>query len=106
MSAKTPKQTDLNLQAVRSALARYKSAHPRAETKAYRQNSVSLRVRIVDPDFAGVDKSERHNSVWRYLDELPEDTQSQISVLLLLTPVEQKSSFANVEFDAPVPSAL
>jgi stress-induced morphogen len=76
------------------------------EIEVYRQNSVSLRVRIVDPDFAGVSRADRHEIVWRYLEKLPESVQSQVSLLLALTPDETKVSFANYEFDHPIPSSL
>ena len=87
-------------------MAKYESQHPRAEFEGYRQNSVSIRIRIVDPDFAGVSRTDRHNAVWRVLDELPEEIQSHLSTILLLTPDEKKKSFANSEFDDPIPSKL
>lgn len=37
---------------------------------------------------------------------LSEDQQSEISLLLLLTPEEAEISFANDEFDNPIPSQL
>ena|SRR5207249_1112699 len=90
---------------VLDALRNYESQHPDAQVEAYRRSSVSIHVRIVDPDFSGVSRAERHEIVWRFLEELPEEVQSQVSLLLLLTPEETKMSFANVEFDNPVPSS-
>ncbi len=87
-----------------AVLDSYEADHTRAEINLYRQNSVSVRVRIVDPDFAGQGKPQRSQQVWRYLDRLPEDVQSDISTVLLLTPDETKASFANLEFDDPIPS--
>jgi len=89
-----------------AALDIYETDHARAQINLYRQNSVSVRVRIVDPDFAGQGKPQRSQQVWRYLDRLPEDVQSDISTVLLLTPDETKASFANLEFDEPIPSKL
>ena len=89
-----------------AALDGYEADHARAQINLYRQNSVSVRVRIVDPDFAGQGKPQRSQQVWRYLDRLPEDVQSDISTVLLLTPDETKASFANLEFDEPIPSKL
>jgi hypothetical protein len=43
---------------------------------------------------------------WQYLGELPEEVQSDISTVLLLTPDETKKSFANFEFDDPIASKL
>jgi stress-induced morphogen len=88
------------------ALESYESQHPGAEIEAYRRNSVSIRVRIVDPDFSGISRAERHEIVWRFLEKLPEEVQSQVSLLLLLTPEETKSSIANSEFENPIPSSL
>jgi len=34
------------------------------------------------------------------------DLQNDISTVLLLTPDETKASFANLEFDEPIPSKL
>jgi hypothetical protein len=67
---------------------------------------VSIRVRIVDPDFEGVSKSDRHDLVWEFVKRLPEEQQSEISVLLLLAPGELADSFANQEFDHPIPSKI
>jgi hypothetical protein len=80
--------------------------HPRAQIEAYRQNSVSIRVRIIDPDFAGISRAERHEIVWRFLETLSDDVQSQMSLLILLTPEELPTSIANLEFDNPIPSSL
>jgi hypothetical protein len=85
-------------------LTPYQEDHPQAEIVLYRQNSVSIRVRIIDPGFCGTTKHRRHTRAWRYLGKLPEETQSDISLLLLLTPDETTSSFANFEFDDPIPS--
>lgn len=89
-----------------AVLQQYEADHPRAEIDLYRQNSVSVRVRIVDPDFAGHGKPQRSQRAWKYLGLLSEDVQSDISTVLLLTPDEKKASFANFEFDDPVPSKL
>lgn len=99
-------QKDDCLQAVADALARYEEQHAQANIVIYRQNSVSVRIRVVDPDFANVSKSDRHEAVWAFIKDLPEEQQSEISVLLLLTPEELKMSFANYEFENPIPSQL
>lgn len=106
MATRVTKTSDGDLERLGEALARYKADHPRAKIKVYRQNSVSLRARIIDPDFAGIDRGQRHETIWRLIETLPEETQSQLSVLLLLTPEEAKRSFANLDFDDPIPSDL
>jgi hypothetical protein len=99
-------QSDDVIDCIIKALRAYEADHPNSRIDIYRQNSVSVRVRIIDPDFAGQSKVERSKQVWRYLDPLPDDTQSDLSTLILLTPEETKSSFANLEFEDPVPSSL
>jgi hypothetical protein len=51
-------------------------------------------------------KPQRSQRAWQYLDTLTEDVQSDISTVLLLTPDETALSFANLEFDEPIPSRL
>lgn len=98
--------SDAILNAVMEALREYEADHPRAEIEGFRQNSVAIRVRIIDPDFRGVSRAERHEAIWRVLEDLPEEVQSQLSTILLLAPNETAGSFANFEFDAPIPSTL
>ena len=73
---------------------------------AYRQNSASIRVRIIDERFRGKTRGERDRMVDAYLEQLPETTQADITVLLLLTPAETSKSMMNVEFEDPVESML
>ncbi|ETW92830.1 MAG: hypothetical protein ETSY2_52530 [Candidatus Entotheonella gemina] len=51
------------LQGVADVLAKYKEHHHDADIVIYRQNSVSVRVRIVDPDFDHINKADRHDIV-------------------------------------------
>lgn len=98
--------SDVVIEKIIAALVAYERDHPRAQIDIYRQNSVSVRVRIIDPDFSGLGKPQRSRLAWNYLSALPEDVQSDISTVLLLTPDETKMSFANFEFEDPVPSKL
>jgi len=100
------KKVDQSVRAIKKSLDKYKKQHTDSKIKVYRQNSASIRARIVDPDFDGVNKADRHEIVWNFLQDLPENQQSEISVLLLLTPNEVESSFANLDFDNPIPSRL
>lgn len=88
------------------ALKKYNAAHPRAKIEVYRQNSVSVRVRVIASEFKGTSRAEREDDLWRVLDELPEEVVAEISLLLMFTPDEAKTSFANLEFDNPIPSPL
>ena len=98
--------TDPVIDKIVEVLRTYETDHPRSQIDLYRQNSVSVRVRIVDPDFAGLGKPQRSQRIWKYLAELSDDVQSDISTLLLLTPDETTLSFSNFEFNDPVPSKL
>ena len=99
-------QSDEVIDKIVEALQPYNANHPDAAIEIYRQNPVSVRIRIVDPEFNGKSKPQRSQDAWTYLDHLPEAAQSDISTVLLLTPGEARTSFANLEFDDPVPSKL
>lgn len=88
------------------AFEAYHDDHPAAEAVTYRQNSVSIRVRVVDPSFKGMDRVAREEAVAPVLDGLPDEVQADITQLLLLAPDEVKTSFANREFEHPVPSRI
>ena len=81
---------DTTLQAIREALKPYEASHARARVEFKRQNSVSVRVRILDPDFEGLDRAAREDRVWALLDKLPAEVRADITMLLLLTPDEAK----------------
>ena len=63
---------------------------------------MAIRIRIIDPDFAGMDLVD--TLLWKYLDKLPDEAISEITLLLLFTPKETKKSFANMAFENPVPT--
>lgn len=91
---------------IATALRPYEKDHPQAQIDLYRQNPVSVRLRIVDPEFAKKGRPQRSQQAWKYLEHLPDEVQSDISTVLLLTPEETKLSFSNFEFDDPIPSKL
>src|SRR5262249_54034422 len=88
------------------ALKGYEFAHPKAEIEVYRQNSVSVRIRVIDAAFANKPRADREEEVWAALKGLPDDVVSEITLLLLFTQEEAKKSFANAEFENPIPSKL
>ena len=91
---------------VARALESYLEQHPRAKIAVYRQNSVSIRARLIDPDFKGLSRTTRHDAIWKYFEPLDEMVQDQIILLLLLTPDEVAKSFANFDFENPILSRL
>ena len=85
----------------RQAEAVLRKKFRRAE--AYGYNSASIRVRIIDKRFAGKSRSKRENMVLPLFDELPEETQADLMILLMLTPAEVDESLMNWEFEKPPP---
>jgi stress-induced morphogen len=107
MSINIPRgKTDAVIDRIIEALRAYEVDHPNARIDLYRQNPVSVRVRIVDPDFAGRSKIDRSKEVWKYLNSLSDEIQSDLSALILLTTEETSKSIANLEFEDPIPSSL
>lgn len=91
------KKPDRRVQLIRDALCQgYGAVHHRAKIDVYRYNSACVRIRILDPDFAGMDILDREQIMWRALEALPDDVVTQISFLLPLTPKETKTSGANM----------
>jgi stress-induced morphogen len=76
------------------------------ESEAYRYHSASIRVRIIDERFEMKSLVEREAMVRPLIRTLPEATQADILMLLLLTPAERKDSLLNVEFERPSPTRL
>ena len=83
---------------------KYESHHPQARIDVKRYNSACVRVRIIDPDFQGQSLADRDDAVWDVVDKLPQEVVSEVSLLVLLTPKESKTSSLNIEFDHPTPS--
>jgi hypothetical protein len=72
---------------------------------AYRFNSASIRVRVVDDRFEGKSIEEREAMVLPLIERLPEETQADIMILLTLAPSEtrsyQEKALVNLEFENP-----
>src|SRR5260370_23719907 len=105
MATVTRGSRDQTVEKVRTILDEYERINPGAAATLYRQNSASIRVRIVDERFSGWSKGKRHDYAWTFISErLTEDEIQEISMLLLLTPTELRTSFINTEFDDPIRS--
>jgi hypothetical protein len=100
------KRPDSVLRQLGDALKPYAGAHPKAKIELYRRNNVSVRIRIIEHDFAGKSRTAREEEVWPLFDKLSEDVVADISMLLLLTPEEKDESLANFEFEHPTPSRI
>ena len=80
---------------------------------AYRYNSASIRVRVVDPRFEGLSTEKRDEMVEPHIEKLPEETQADIMFLLTVAPSELEGDARafkhipmNAEFEDPSPSSL
>ncbi len=95
------------MQSLKDALDAYEVEHPGAKAELYRQNSASIRLRVIDRRFEGMTKSRRHADVWDFLAaRVSQDTLSDVSLVLAIAPAEQGSSLMNFEFDDSKPSRL
>ena len=100
------KRPDPLMKRIGTALKPYSDAHPEADIELYRQNNVSVRIRILDQDFRGKSLVERETEVWPLFDGLSEDDVADVTMLLLLTPEEKEQSLASFEFDHPTKSRI
>ena len=107
MAKITQGNTDDQVQALKDALEAYEAQYPGADAALYRQNSASIRMRVIDRRFEGMTRSRRHAHVWDFLAaRVPEDTLADVSLVLTVAPAELRDSFANFEFERPIPSRL
>jgi len=56
-------QSDVQVQQILDILTEYERAHPQAQIEGRRQNPVSIRLRIIDSDFQGMDRIEREPAI-------------------------------------------
>jgi hypothetical protein len=82
---------------------------------SYRFNSASIRVRVIDSRFESKSREERDAMVEEFLVQLPEETQSDIVMLLTFAPSELEATpsgrtfrthLMNLEFESPRHSSL
>jgi hypothetical protein len=83
------------------------------QADAYRYNSASIRVRVIDRRFEEMRREDRDAMVEQYLDTLPQETQRDIVTLFTFAPSDLSRSpttfrefLLNTEFDNPSPSML
>jgi hypothetical protein len=83
------------------------------QAEAYRYNSASIRVRVIDSRFEGMAREKRDAMVEEQIAKLPLETQRDIVTLytfapseLSLSPKNFREYMLNTEFDDPSPSIL
>ena len=60
-----------------------------------------LRVRVTDERFQGMSRLERMELVEKEIAKLPDELQASITMLVVVTPEERKTSLLSLEFDDP-----
>jgi stress-induced morphogen len=107
MATITRGSQDQLVQKIKSVLDQYEHHYEGSTASVYRQNSASVRIRIVDQRFDGLSIGQRHDAVWKFIaDRLGQEELQEISVLLMLTPQEKLVSDMSSDFDHPIPSML
>lgn len=96
--------SDDTLDQIIAVLGKYQADHAAAQIDLYRENSVTVRVRVIDPDLAAVRWVERHDLFWKYFDGVPDDIQADIYPLVMLAPGEVAKSMGNLDFENPNPA--
>lgn len=83
------------------------------QVDAYRYNSASIRLRVIDMKFEGLSRTKRDTRVERWIEKLPPETQRDIVTLFTFAPSELtdprfhlRELMQNTEFEAPSPSTL
>ncbi len=106
MEVKIRGDEDTILRSVKLAMESDRDRNSGARIDLYRQNSFSIRIRVIDPGFAVLEKSERHERFRESLRTLPDEILGDISMIVLLAPGEESHSLANLEFEEPSPSLV
>jgi len=103
-----PKWLSMQTEETRDVEKVLRSVFPLSD--AYRYNSASIRVRIVDERFKGLSHAKRDDLVEPLIRQLPRATQRDIMNLMLFAPDDFEESvsarLANLEFEEPAPSSL
>ncbi len=82
------------------------SGFPTAECYRPKGYSYLLRVRIMDDRFQGLSRVAREELLEPLIQKLPEELQSAITMLVLITEAERHKSLTNLEFEEPSWSQL
>jgi hypothetical protein len=84
-----------------------------SQVDAYRYNSASIRVRVIDPRFDGLSVEKRDALIEPHLEQLPDRIQADITNLFSFAPSELNQAsgsfrayLMNTEFEDPSPSML
>jgi len=88
----------------------YLPNHPQARIDAYYDDERGIRVRILDPDYAGMKLEQRWKQFYELIAPLLPEARSEIGLLFFMTPKEAANRYLqmNGEFEdhMPMPSRL
>jgi hypothetical protein len=100
MAKKRTKETCL----VEKVLAEHFPDSPRKyPPQAYRYSPVSIIIRVVSPQFEGLNPSQRIDLTSQALSTLSDKTLGDIWLMYMFTPDEVANSMANFVFENPPP---
>jgi len=90
---------------IRQTLEReYLPTHPYAKIDAYRHDTFSIFIRIIDEGFSSEDITVRGKPIWPlFRKALAPEVRQQVALLLLLAPDETETSAMNIEFERSHP---
>ena len=91
--------SDPMTEAFADQLRGYAASHPNAIVEVNRKSPVTIYVRILNPEFSGQNRVERHKEIWPLLRGLPDETLSELGMLILLTPEEKLTSQSSRNFE-------
>ena len=93
---------DNQVQTILYILQPYKDKHPNGQITISEVNVLSIRIRVIDPDFEHMTVLEREDEIWPLLKKLHDEIYLNLSMVLLLSPKEAETSWANFEFENPI----
>jgi len=99
MLANSKKPPDEPLEEILHVLAPYGASHGQASLEAHREDAFSVFVRIIDPDFKGMEDFDRLEVIRTYLKPLSLIAWNHLGTVLLLTPAEARKSLENQDFE-------
>ena len=77
------------LAALRAVLADYVADHPDADADLYHHDAKGTAVRVVDPTFRGMHRTERHDRLWSYLGRLSAEELADVMYTVKIAPGEE-----------------
>ena len=105
MAVRKPKTDQLVEQILEIIRTNYLPDHPKARVDAYYDDERGIRVRILDPDLAGMKMEQRWEPFFEWIEPLSPEVRSEIGMLFFMTPKEAANRYVqmNGEFEDHMP---